>query len=136
MSFTIKGGFDILRNQIVNIVLQKNNIWNFGIIMYNKKKIFNINSNQENKIELIKYNTKYALVINDMIIYENEKIFMYDINLYMNDIDNINVNENINVNNNINVNENIYKNIIYNVINYNVINYNDFRDFNLMRTLN
>ena len=26
MSFTIKGGFDIFRNQIVNIVLQKNNI--------------------------------------------------------------------------------------------------------------
>ena len=127
MSFTIKGGFDILRNQIVNIVLQKNNIWNFGMIMYNKKKIFNINSNQENKIELIKYNTKHALVINDMIIYENEKLFMYDINLHMNDIDNINDN----INHNINVNENIYKNIIYNVINY-----NDFRDFNLMRTLN
>lgn len=123
MSFTIKGGFDIFRNQIVNIVLQKNNIWNFGMIMYNKKKIFNINSNQENKIELIKYNTKHALVINDMIIYENEKLFMYDINLHINDNDN----ENINVN----VNENIYKKIIYNVINY-----NDFRDFNLMRSLN
>jgi predicted RNase H-related nuclease YkuK (DUF458 family) len=115
MSFTIKGGFDIFRNQIVNIVLQKNNIWKFGMIMYNKKKIFNINSNQENKIELIKYNTKHALVINDMIIYENEKLFMYDINLHINDNDN----------------ENIYKNIIYNVIKY-----NDFRDLNLMRSLN
>jgi len=68
MSFNIKGGFDILRNQIVNIILQKNNIWNFGMIIYNKKKLFNINSNEENKIELIKYNTKYALLINDMII--------------------------------------------------------------------
>ena len=119
MSFTIKGGFDIFRNQIVNIVLQKNNIWNFGMIMYNKKKIFNINSNQENKIELIKYNTKHALVINDMIIYENEKLFMYDINLYINDNDN-KFNDN-----------NIYKKIIYNVINY-----NDFCDFNLIRSLN
>ena len=116
MSFNIKGGFDILRNQIVNIVLQKNNIWNFGMIIYNKQQLFNINSNKENKIELIKYNTKYALVINDMIIYENENLFMYDINLHINE----NENEN-----------NIYKKIIYNVINY-----NDFRDFNLMRTLN
>ena len=116
MSFTIKGGFDILRNQIVNIVLEKNNTWNFGMILYNKKKIYNINSSRENKIELITYNTKHALVINDMIIYENENLFMYDINLHIND----NYNDN-----------NIYKKIIYNVINY-----NNFSNFNLMRSLN
>lgn len=121
MSFNIKGGFDILRNQIVNIVLQKNNIWNFGIVIYNKKKLFNINSSRENKIELIKYNTKHALVLNDMIIYENENLFMYDINLHIND--NVNINEN--------KNENIYKTIIYEVKKYNY-----YHDFNLMRSLN
>jgi len=125
MSFTIKGGFDILRNQIVNIVLQKHNIWNFGMIIYNKQKLFNINSNQENKIELIKYNTKHALVINDMIIYENEKLFMYDIKLHLN----VNVSNNINVSNI--KNENIYKTIIYEVKNYNY-----YHDFNIMRSLN
>lgn len=124
MFFIIKGGFDILRNQIVNIVLQKNNIWNFGMIIYNEQQLFNINSNEENKIELIKYNTNHALVINDMIIYENEKKFMYDINLH------ININET-------KYNENKYnENNIYNKIIYDLNKYNDISKLTLMRNIN
>jgi hypothetical protein len=120
MSFIIKGGFDILQNKIVNIILQKNSIWNFGMVIYNKRQIFNINSSRENKIEIIKNNMKHALVLNDMIIYENDNLFMYDIHLH------INVNDNVNVNDN-----DIYNNIIYDVINY-----NDLCELKLMRSLN
>ena len=120
MSFIIKGGFDTFRNQIVNVILKKTNMWGFGTVSYNKQHLCNISASQDNKIELIKYNnTKHALVLNNMIIYENERLFIYDIDLQ------------------ILVRENDYREAnIYNSFVYEMVDYKDMRQYSPRRTDN
>ncbi len=89
MSFFIKAGYDATLKQIKNVSLLKSNSWQKGLVRLNDRgNICQINSANENKLEIIRYNDKHALLLNSMIIYENENLFSYDINLsYQNNID-------------------------------------------------
>jgi hypothetical protein len=113
MSFCIKAGYDATLKQIKNVILLKTNSWQRGNIRLNDRaNVCQINSASENKLEIIRYNDKHALLLNSMIIYENEKLFTYDINLsYLNNID-------------------------HSCIHYTFINYNDLTIINPFRQLN
>ena len=111
--FIIRAGYDIQLKLIKNVFLTKTNTWQRGIIRLNDgRNICQINSENENKLEMIRYNNKHALLLNSMIIYENVYLFTYCINLsYKNDIDR-------------------------GSIHFTYLNYNDMSDINPIRQLN
>jgi hypothetical protein len=81
--FLIKAGYDSWRKQILNVSLYKNDIWDKGTILLNNQTNFwKINSAVNNKVEIIRNNDIYALLLNGMIVYENPKLFKYEINLF------------------------------------------------------
>ena len=88
-SFFIKAGYDGWRKQIVNINLLKNNFWKEGLVTIhsnngNKLRFnnsMNLNPGVNNTLEIIEYNNNYALMFNNMIVYDSPKLFTYDINL-------------------------------------------------------
>jgi hypothetical protein len=113
MSFFIRAGYDMKLKLIKNVFLMKTNTWQRGIILLNDRgNICQINSANENKVEMIRYNDKHALLLNSMIIYENVDLFTYDINLsYINNID-------------------------HNSIHFTYLSYNDMTIINPFRQLN
>jgi hypothetical protein len=118
MSFILKGGYDALCRNIINVSLKKTNLWNRGAVMVNGVKC-NIDSQRDNTIEMIKYDDMNTLMVNNAIIYENRKLFTYDIDLNMN----------------------IYScdfsnNNLYNYIDFRVISYNDLERIFSRRSLN
>jgi hypothetical protein len=78
MSFVIKGGYDAIRKQVMNISLKRAEKWTSGIVMI-KKNIFlyNLVPRYDNNIEIVKYNDIHALLLNNAIIYEDKKLFTY-----------------------------------------------------------
>ena len=120
--FIIRAGYDLQLKVIKNVFLMKTKTWQRGDIRLNSgRNISQINSENENKLEMIRYNNKHALLLNSMIIYENVYLFTYCINLsYKNDMNNIN---NIN-------------NIDHRSIHFTYLNYNDMSDINPIRQLN
>jgi hypothetical protein len=120
MSFFIfRAGYDIKLKLIKNVFLMKTNTWQRGFISLNDgRNICQINSENENKVEMIRYNNKHALLLNSMIIYENAYLFTYCINLsYKNDINDIN-------------------DIDLRSIDFTYLNYNDMTTINPIRQLN
>ena len=117
--FIIRAGYDLQLKVIKNVFLMKNNTWQRGVIRLNSgRNISQINSENENKLEMIRYNNKHALLLNSMIIYENVYLFTYCINLsYKNDMNNIN-------------------DIDHRSIHFTYLNYNDMSDINPIRQLN
>jgi hypothetical protein len=117
--FIIRAGYDLQLKVIKNVFLMKTNTWQRGIIRVNGGGyISQINSENENKLEMIRYNNKHALLLNSMIIYENVGLFTYCINLsYKNNINNIN-------------------NIYHRSIHFTYLNYNDMTTINPFRQLN
>ena len=92
MTFLIKGGYDILRRHIVNISLRPSNVWMNGLLMLeNNRYMNNLYPDSEYKIELVKYNNMNVLLLNNNIIYEDQKIIQYKIEL--NTIDTIDIND-------------------------------------------
>jgi hypothetical protein len=126
-SFFIKAGYDGWRKQIVNLGLLKNDFWKEGIVtVYNNNNVklnfsnsMKLKPDVNNSIEIIKYNHNYALVFNNMIVYDSPKLFTYDVNLFF-PIKNINY-----------VNENIF-----NYIKYDMIELSNVANFDKLRTLN
>lgn len=118
MSFIFKCGYDAHCRHIVNIFLKKTNIWNIGSVVVNDVKYY-IDSSRDNRIEMIKYYDMNSLLLNNAIIYENRRPFLYDVNL--------------NYSNNINIfsNQNIY-----NYVEFNVVNYSKITNISSYRTLN
>ena len=83
MSFLIKGGYDILRKQILNISLKPTTVWTNGILMVNENMyISSLTPNNKNKIEIVKYNNMNVLLLNDSIIYEDKQLFPFNLELY------------------------------------------------------
>jgi hypothetical protein len=82
MSLLIRGGYDVFRKQILNISLKRTNVWTQGLIMV-RKNIFvsSLAPLNENKIELVKYDNRHALLLNNAIIYEDQKLFSYKVDL-------------------------------------------------------
>ena len=92
MSLVIRGGFDAVRKQILNVTLKRTAVWTNGII-YGPKNfaIGQLNPGDENHFELVKYKYVNAmggqwrepilLLHNNRIIYEHAKLFDYKIDL-------------------------------------------------------
>lgn len=86
MSFLIKGGFNAFRNNIINISLIPTKYWKTGTIcILGNQHIQNIDSSIPNVINQIKYthknNVGYALLLNNDVIYDSNKLFIYDVSL-------------------------------------------------------
>jgi len=121
MSFGFKGGYDSMYRHIVNVSLRRTNIWKNGRVSINGIK-YNIVSDRENRLEVIKYDDMNSLLLNNAIIYQNRIPFMYDLDLDYN-IDNNNVHNFSNKN-------------IYNFVDFNIVNYNTMDAISSQRTLN
>lgn len=119
-SFFIKAGYDGWRKQILNVSLEKTQIWESGsIFLSNNYHFWKIRSDVKNQVEIIKNNNNYALVLNNMIVYENPKIFDYDIKLlYTNKVTDFSS-----------------KNL-YDYLDYNFVNAKDIYTINNLRQLN
>jgi hypothetical protein len=82
MSFLINGGYNAIRKQILNICLKPTTIWSHGIVFVNKNMVAcTLNPMNENKLEIVNYNNTATLLLNNTIIYENSKLFTYNIEL-------------------------------------------------------
>lgn len=82
MSLLIRGGYDVFRKQILNISLKRTNVWTQGLIMVRKNMfVSSLAPLNENKIELVKYDNRHALLLNNAIIYEDQKLFSYKVDL-------------------------------------------------------
>ena len=88
MSVFIKGGYFAISKQILNITLKPTTIWHNGIILTNKNMLIStLNHYNENKLKLINYKDTSVLLLNNFIIYENKKLFNYNLKLYLTDDD-------------------------------------------------
>jgi len=108
MSFALKGGYNAFYRKIINVSLKKTTVWNRGAVIINGVRC-NIDSARDNEIEIIKYNDMNTLLVNDAIIYENQRLFTYDINL----------------NYNFQYKTDFSKKNIYSYIDFKAVNYND-----------
>jgi hypothetical protein len=82
MSMFIKGGYYAISKKVLNITLRPTTIWYNGIILTSKNKVIStLNPENENKLELINYNDTAVLLLNNSIIYENNKLFYYNLDL-------------------------------------------------------
>jgi hypothetical protein len=82
MSFILRGGYDAIRKQVLNISLKRSDKWSQGLVLVQPNMFVSlIKSHNDNKIEIVKYNNTHALLLNENIIYEDEKLFTYKIEL-------------------------------------------------------
>ena len=82
MSFLIKGGYDAMRKQVVNISLRRTDKWARGLIFVRANRyVGSLDPVNENKIELVKFDDIHALLLNNAIIYEDKKLFTYKLEL-------------------------------------------------------
>ncbi len=83
MSFIIKGGYDVLRKQVLNVSLKRTEVWTHGHILISQHKyVGELSPQKENLLELVRYDDKHALVLNNTIIYEDKKLFTYKLDLF------------------------------------------------------
>lgn len=88
MSIFIKGGYYAVSKQLLNITLKPTTQWHNGIILTNKNKVLStLNPQNENKLVLVNYKDTAVLLLNNYIIYENKKLFNYNLNLSLTDDD-------------------------------------------------
>ena len=118
MSFALRAGYDAVYRHVINVSLKKTSLWKNGLLVVNGVN-FNIDSSRDNLIEIVKYHDLNTLMVNNAIIYENRKLFTYDVDLNMN----------------IHYNDFSKKNL-YNYIDFNVIGYNDIENIFSRRCLN
>ena len=119
MSFIIKGGCDLFRKQIINVSLKRTNKWTRGLLLVPKNTyVVTLVPRNENNIEMVKYNDIYALLLNNSIIYENNKLFSYKIDLQ------------------VETEPDLTDKHLYNFMEYNYVDFKDMKKFNTLRTLN
>lgn len=89
MSFTMKCGYDLFRKQVLNISLKRSEKWTNGLVMIKHNMVVsNLLPRNENKLEIVKYNDTHTLLLNNAIIYEDNQIFSYKIDLeWVGDLD-------------------------------------------------
>jgi hypothetical protein len=82
MSILIKGGYYAISKKVLNITLKPTMMWHNGIILTNKNKVIStLNPWNENKLVLVNYSDTAVLLLNNSIIYENKKLFSYNLDL-------------------------------------------------------
>jgi hypothetical protein len=82
MSMLIRGGYYAVKKQILNVNLKPTTLWHEGLILTNKNMVITrLNPKKENNIELVNYKNTALLLLNNTVIYENNKLFNYNIDL-------------------------------------------------------
>jgi hypothetical protein len=82
MSMLIRGGYYAVKKQILNVNLKPTTLLHEGLILTNKNMLITkLNLKKENNIELVNYKDTALLLLNNTVIYENNKLFNYNINL-------------------------------------------------------
>jgi hypothetical protein len=82
MSIFIKGGYYAISKKLLNITLKPTLLWHNGIILTNNNKVIStLNPETENKLVMVNYNDTALLLLNNSIIYENKKLFSYNLDL-------------------------------------------------------
>lgn len=82
MSFIIKGGYDAVCKGIINVSLQRTKYWKHGAIYGDYGRYMGrVSPTTNNKLEMIKNNGKYTLLLNNMAIYEDKQLFSYKLEL-------------------------------------------------------
>ncbi len=82
----IKGGYYAFSKKLLNVTLKPTNVWHTGLILTNKNLfITRLNPARENKLELIQHKDMAVLLLNNGIIYEDKKLFTYNIDLALTD---------------------------------------------------
>jgi hypothetical protein len=88
MSVFIKGGYFAFSKQLLNITLTPTTVWHNGLVLTSKNKfITRLNPAKENKFELVYHGNAAALLLNNGIIYEDKKLFSYNLELHLTDDD-------------------------------------------------
>ena len=88
MSVFINCGYYAVSKQILNIILKPTILWHNGIILTNENKVIStLNPENENKLKLVNYKDTSVLLLNNSIIYENKKLFNYNLDLSLIDDD-------------------------------------------------
>ena len=118
MSFALRAGYDAVYRHVINVSLKKTSLWKNGLLMVNGVN-FNIDSSRDNLIEIVKYDDINTLMLNNAIIYENRKLFTYNIDLTYN------------MNN-----QDFQKESFYKYIDFNIVNYPDVDNIFSQRILN
>ena len=120
MSILIKGGYDAIRKQVVNVSLKRTNSWVQGMILGKHNKfICALNPRNDHTFEFVKYNNVHALLMNNTIVYEDPKFFWYKIDLKL-DTELTDIRDPK----------------FYSFINYTTLTYPDIKSYNNFRTLN
>ena len=82
MALVIKGGYNILRRQVLNVCLKPSTIWVNGIVVAPENYVVSeLQPTNENNLEFVAFKDKHILLLNDTIIYEDKKLFNYNIKL-------------------------------------------------------
>ena len=82
MSMFIKGGYYAISKKLLNITLKPTTLWHNGIILTNNNKVIStLNPENENKLVMVNYNDATVLLLNNSVIYENKKLFNYNLDL-------------------------------------------------------
>ena len=82
MTLLIRGGYDAMRKQIVNISLKRTDKWMNGLLMVQKNMyVGSLLPANENYVEIVKYGDSNVLLLNNNIVYENKTLFTYKLEL-------------------------------------------------------
>jgi hypothetical protein len=87
----LRGGLLLINRQTsqyeaVNIFLRKSPTWKSGILYLNQSTpLYKVYGYQNNFIELLTLKDKYAVLVNDAIIYESDQKFSYSVNVKLNE---------------------------------------------------
>ena len=86
MSVFIKSGYCAFSKQILNITLKPTTVWHNGLILTNHHQVLStLNPANENKLKLVNYRDSNVLLLNNSIIYQDNKLFNYTLNLSLTD---------------------------------------------------
>jgi hypothetical protein len=84
MSIFIRGGYYAFSKKLLNITLKPTTVWHNGLLLTNNNKVIStLNPSEENKLELVYYGSTAMLLLNNGIIYENKKLFTYNLELVL-----------------------------------------------------
>jgi hypothetical protein len=86
MSVLITAGYYAISNQILNIIFKPTTVWRNGIILTNQNKVIStLKPENENNLKLVYYKDSAVLLLNNSIIYQDNKLFNYNLNLSLTD---------------------------------------------------
>jgi len=82
MSFLIRGGYNAIHKSVTNIYLKETNKWRSGMITtHDNQYLGKIEPDKNTVLDMIKYDDKHYLTLNNRIIHEDRFPITYNVNL-------------------------------------------------------